>query len=50
MTGETVFVSKFVLGTSGEGRAQQKEYERTEHNSAGNFHGLRRRFGLIFVP
>lgn len=38
MAGETVFISQFVLGASGEGRAQQKESERTEQYSAGNFH------------
>ena len=39
MAGEAVFVFQFVLGTNGEGRAQQKESERTEQDSAGNFHG-----------
>jgi hypothetical protein len=29
-----------VLGASGEGRAQQKECERTEQDSAGNFHAI----------
>jgi hypothetical protein len=33
-----------VLGASGEGRAQQKERKRTEQDSAGNFHAMRRRF------
>jgi hypothetical protein len=27
-----------VLGTNGEGRAQQKERKRTEQDPAGNFH------------
>lgn len=39
MAGETVFIFQLVLGASGEGRAQQKECERTEQDSAGNFHG-----------
>lgn len=39
MTSEAVFVFQFVLGTNGEGRAQQKEKERTEQDSAGSFHG-----------
>jgi hypothetical protein len=43
MAGEAVFVFEFVLGTSGEGRAQQKESERTEQDSAGNFHDTRKR-------
>ena len=38
MAGETVFVFQFVLGASGESRAQQKERTRTEQYSAGNFH------------
>ena len=38
MAGETVFVFQLVLGASGEGRAQQKERQRTEQYSAGNFH------------
>ena len=44
MAGEAVFIFQLVLGASGEGRAQQKECERTEQDSAGNFHGVRRRF------
>lgn len=44
VAGEAVFVFQFVLGAGGEGRAQQKERERTEQDSAGNFHGMRRRF------
>lgn len=39
MTGEAVFIFQLVLGASGEDRAQQKECERTEQDSAGNFHG-----------
>ena len=39
MTSEAVFIFQLVLGASGEGRAQQKECERTEQDSAGNFHG-----------
>lgn len=38
VTGEAVLVFQLVLGTSGEGRAQQKDHERTEQYSAGNFH------------
>ena len=38
VAGEAVFVLQLVLGASGEGRAQQKECERTEQDSAGNFH------------
>ena len=44
VAGEAIFVFQFMLGASGEGRAQQKERERTEHNSAGDFHAMRRRF------
>ena len=44
VAGEAIFIFQLVLGASGEGRAQQKEYERTEQDSAGNFHGVRRRF------
>jgi len=40
MTGEAIFVLQLVLGANGEGRAQQKEYEHSEQNSAGNFHDL----------
>ena len=35
---EAIFVFQLVLGASGEGRAQQKEHERTEQDPAGNFH------------
>ena len=44
VAGEAIFVFQLVLGASGEGRAQQKERERTEQDSAGNFHAMRRRF------
>jgi hypothetical protein len=35
---EAVFVFRLVLGANGESRAQQKDRERTEQDSAGNFH------------
>ena len=41
---EAIFVFQLVLGASGESRAQQKERKRTEQDSAGNFHAMRRRF------
>ena len=40
VAGEAVFIFQLVLGASGEGRAQQKECERTEQDSAGNFHAI----------
>ena len=50
MTGEAVFVFQFVLGTNGEGRAQQKESERTEQDSAGNFHGYEETLHRLVLP
>jgi hypothetical protein len=38
MAGEAIFIFQLVLGASGDNRAQQKECERTEQDSAGNFH------------
>ena len=38
VAGETIVIFQLVLGANGEGRAQQKERERTEQYSAGNFH------------
>jgi hypothetical protein len=38
VAGEAVFIFQLVLGASGESRAQQKKCERTEQDSAGNFH------------
>jgi len=35
---EAVFVFDLVLGANGDGRAQQKQCDRTEQNPAGNFH------------
>ena len=35
---EAVFVFRLMLGANGESRAQQKDRERTEKDSAGNFH------------
>jgi len=35
---EAVFVFRLMLGAIGESRAQQKDRERTEQDSAGNFH------------
>ena len=35
---EAVFVFQLMLGTNGEGRAQQKDRERTEQDPAGTFH------------
>jgi hypothetical protein len=40
VAGEAVFIFQFVLGASGESRAQQKECERTEQDSAGDFHAI----------
>ena len=40
VAGEAVFIFQLVLGASGDGRAQQKECERTEQDSAGNFHAI----------
>ena len=44
VAGEAVFIFQLVLGASGDCRAQQKERKRTEQDSAGNFHAMRRRF------
>lgn len=38
VTGEAVLIFQLVLGANGEGRAQQIESQRTEQDSAGNFH------------
>jgi len=38
VAGEAVFIFQLVLGARGESRAQQKERQRTEQYSAGNFH------------
>lgn len=50
MAGEAVFILKRVLGTSGEGRAQQKDCERTEQYSAGNFHAYEETPVQILLP
>jgi hypothetical protein len=50
MASEAVFVFQFVLGTNGEGRAQQKESERTEQDSAGNFHGYEETLHRLVLP
>ena len=38
VAGEAIFIFELVLGASGEGRAQQKDRERTEQDPAGTFH------------
>ena len=47
---EAVIIFQLVLGASGEGRAQQKECERTEQDSAGNFHGDQETLLTIYAP
>ena len=50
VAGEAVFVFQLVLGASGEGRAQQKECERTEQDSAGSFHAIEETLWQICAP
>ena len=47
---EAVFVFQFVLGASGEGRAQQKERGRTEQYSAGDFHAIEETLMELCAP
>ena len=50
VAGEAVLVFQFVLGANGEGRAQQKERERTEQDSAGDFHAIEETPVAICAP
>ena len=49
MAAEAVFIFQFVLGASGEGRAQQKENARREQDSAGNFHAYEETLVVIWM-
>jgi hypothetical protein len=50
VAGEAVFVFELMLGANGERRAQQKERERTEQDSAGNFHGYEETLDALRSP
>ena len=49
VAGEAIFIFELVLGASGEGRAQQKQCERTEQDPAGNFHAIKETLSTLRV-